>query len=134
MKQDYSTYYMRCWLRLLWHSWSYHHTLLLSLYYILEALIITIPHFQLFMFPWIYINTSNSPVIYITTIFLLGPMMTCSQLLIAIKNSSCGGPPWNILIGYLFLDVSVLYLLSTSFMAISFQNSGSCSPLDQSDW
>ena len=37
---------MRCWLRLLWCSWSCHHTLCPSLYCILKALIVTIPLFQ----------------------------------------------------------------------------------------
>ena len=47
MKQDHNTYYMRCWLRLLWCSQSCCHTLNLSLWCILKALIITIPLFQL---------------------------------------------------------------------------------------
>ena len=38
---------MRCWLRLLWHSWSCHYILNLSPWCILEVSIITIPHFQL---------------------------------------------------------------------------------------
>jgi len=46
IKQSCSTYYMRCWLRLLWHSWLCHHTLYSSPYCILEALIITILLFQ----------------------------------------------------------------------------------------
>jgi len=46
--------------------------------------------------------------------------MTCPQLLIAMKNGSCGGPPWNILMGYPFFAVSILYLLSTRAIATSF--------------
>ena len=46
IKQGYSTYYMRHWLRLLQHSQSCHHTLCPSPCCILEALIITIPLFQ----------------------------------------------------------------------------------------
>ena len=78
-------------------------------------------------------NISNSPTTYVATIFLLEPMMTCPQLSIAMKNGSCGGSPWNIFIGYPFLKVSMLYLFSTNAVAISFQKSGSCSPLDQSN-
>ena len=80
------------------------------------------------------INISNSPTIYVATIFLLGPMMTSPQLSIAMKNGSHSGSPWNIFIRYPFLEVSMLYLLSTNTVTISFQKSGSCSPLDQSDW
>ena len=47
MKQGWNTYYMRCWLRLLWCSQSYCHTLNPSSWYILEASIIIIPCFQL---------------------------------------------------------------------------------------
>ena len=75
-------------------------------------------------------NTSNSPTIYVATNFLLGPMMTCPRTLIAMKNGLYSGPPWNIFIGYLFLKVSMLCLLSTNAVAISFQKSGSCSLLD----
>ena len=41
--------------------------------------------------------------------------------------------PWNILIWYLFLKVSVLCFVSMNAVATSFQNIESCSPLDLSN-
>jgi len=56
----------------------------------------------------------NFSTTYIATNFLLGSIMTCPQLSIAMKNGSYSGPSWNIFIGYLFLEVSILCLLSTN--------------------
>ena len=89
--------------------------------------------FSAFISLWNYINISNSPTTYIATVFLLGPIMTWLLLSIAMKNGSCRGLPWNILMVILFLDISILFLLSIKAVAISFQKSGSCSPLDWSD-
>ena len=79
-------------------------------------------------------NTLSFPTMYIATIYLLEPIITCPLLLMTMKNSLWGGSPWNIHIEYPFLKVSILYLLSTNAVAISFQKSGSCFSLDQSDW
>ena len=45
MKWGFNTFYMRCWLKLLWHSQSCCHTLCPSPWYILEVSIITSSNF-----------------------------------------------------------------------------------------
>jgi len=50
IKWGFNTFYMRCWLRLLWHSQSCCHTLCPSPWYILEVSIITWWTLFLFLF------------------------------------------------------------------------------------
>ena len=133
-RSGYHAYHMRCWLRLLWHSQ-------LSLSYPLPLSMLTpegIDHnntpFSGFMSPWNQTKTSSSPTTCIATIFLFSSIITWPQQLMVMKNGSCGAPPWYILIGDPFHAVLVLCRLSTNAIATSFQNLGSCSPLDLRDW
>ena len=40
-----------------------------------------------------YTNTLSFPIMYVATVFLLGPMITCSLLLIAMKYGLYRSPP-----------------------------------------